>query len=234
MTKSGIRKNLLSLLAGGVLLAGAGSLNADDGNGLENRVSDQPHPTRLRVVKYARDKEKDILTDLYADAHSKLLWALNQVEASGKEFVSSRYEQGLHALYLKNNKQWDEKKQSAWKEKIDKFGLKAVFSSYGPWQMSYVKASEMGYKGRPQDLADPEVSLPYVVRYVEHLNEKFNGDLRKIASAYNGGVGAIKKDKKGNVKFINPEYVRKVIGSYKKAPQRARIYGINKEYALKS
>ena len=225
MTKSG--RNLLKslLLAGGLLASASGNIHADDGGDLESRVSDAPGPTRLRVVKYAREKEHSMFTDAYTAIHSKLLWALNQVEASGKEFVNSRYEQGLHSLYLKNNAKWDEKKQKDWKEKINKFGTKAVFSSYGPWQMSYVKATEMGYKGKPQDLANPQVSLPYVAKYLDYLDKIFNGDVRKVASAYNGGVGAIKKDKNGNIKFVNPKYVQKVIGNYKKAPSEVKVYG---------
>ncbi len=57
MTKSGIKQTLNSLLLAGGLLAGAaGNLSAQD-NYLEDRVSNAPGPTRLKVVMYAKAEE---------------------------------------------------------------------------------------------------------------------------------------------------------------------------------
>lgn len=139
---------------------------------------------------------------------TKLLWALNMMEASGSEKAKKRFEPNFYNKYLKGKKEWMEHEK--------KFGREAISSSYGPWQIMYPTAVSLGYKGSPDALAKPEVSLPLVQKYVAKLNRKFDGDLEKVFSAYNAGEGGVGS---------NPDYVRKAMDSYKRAPSYWIPYG---------
>ena len=68
-----------------------------------------------------------------------------------------------------------------------RFG-KAAAASWGPWQILFVTAWELGYRGNPQDLASPEVSLPWVIKYLNDRVLCWGGvTLEELADAYNSG-----------------------------------------------
>jgi hypothetical protein len=71
---------------------------------------------------------------------------------------------------------------------LEKYGREAA-CSWGPWQVMYVTAKELGYKGAPKELADPEVSLPFAIKLVnERLIERQGAkSLAEIAVGYNSG-----------------------------------------------
>lgn len=142
---------------------------------------------------------------------TKLLWALNMVEGSGQKKVKSRHEPNFYNKYLKGKK--------AWTEHEKKYGAEAIASSYGPWQIMYPTAVQLGYKGTPSALADAKVSLPLVQKMVGNLSKKFGGDLEKVFSAYNAGEGGV---------GTNPEYVKKALENYKRAPSYWIPYGQEK------
>ena len=147
---------------------------------------------------------------------TKLLWALNMKEASGKSKAKSRYEPNYYNQYLKGKKNW------RLHLKIDpeqKWGKEAISSSYGPFQIMYPTAVQYGYKGSPADLEKPEVSLPYVQKYVNALSKKFNGNIEKIFSAYNAGEKGVGS---------NPEYTKEAMDHYKRAPSYWIAYGSKK------
>lgn len=58
--------------------------------------------------------------------------------------------------------------------------------SYGPWQILYISAWELGYRGHPVGLISPEVSAPLVV---ELLNRRWKdkGRLDGAADSWNTG-----------------------------------------------
>ncbi len=71
---------------------------------------------------------------------------------------------------------------------LKRYGRDAA-CSWGPWQIMFVTAKELGYEGAPKDLADPETSLPFVIRLI---NERLIGrqgakTLKEIATGYNSG-----------------------------------------------
>lgn len=142
---------------------------------------------------------------------TKLLWALNMIEASGSAKAKKRHEPNFYKKYLKGKKQWSESEK--------KWGAEAISSSYGPWQIMYPTAVQYGYKGSPSDLEKPEVSLPFVQKYVGSLSKKFNGDIEKVFSAYNAGEGGV---------GTNPDYTKKALDHYKRAPSYWIPYGTKK------
>jgi len=83
---------------------------------------------------------------------------------------------------------------------------RGVSCSWGPWQIMYVTALDLGYQGPPEDLAKPEVSIFYVVKY---LNEGIAAGaicVSQLADFYN--VGKIKARK------VPTGYVRTCISAY--------------------
>ncbi len=138
----------------------------------------------------------------------KLLWALNRQEASGKSRIHSRYEPAFYKRYIKGKAKYAPLEA--------RYGARAVASSYGPWQIMYLTAYEMGYRGKPEDLGKAEVSLPYVLKYLDFLRKKLGQNDRAVISAYNAGPGGV---------GTNPAYTAKVIAYLKKAPADWRVHG---------
>lgn len=138
----------------------------------------------------------------------KLLWALNRQEASGKATIASRYEPGFYNRYIKGRKKY--------RHLETRFGGRAVASSYGPWQIMYLTAYEMGYRGKPEDLSNAATSLPYVLKYVNFLRKKLGNDPSAVISAYNAGPGGIGS---------NPRYTSKVIAYLRNAPSDWTVHG---------
>lgn len=68
------------------------------------------------------------------------------------------------------------------------FGKDAA-CSYSSFQILYITAYEMGYRGTPRELADDMVAIQYVIRF---LNRRIirggASDLEDIADAYNSGT----------------------------------------------
>ena len=73
----------------------------------------------------------------------------------------------------------------------------------------YTTAVQMGYRGDPRDLSRPQASLPYVLKYLDHLKSRFDGDIAKVVSAYNAGPGNV---------GTNPKYTNKVLAHLDRAP----------------
>jgi hypothetical protein len=58
--------------------------------------------------------------------------------------------------------------------------------SYGPWQIMYQTAYELGFEGAPDELANPETNCLYAVRYLNARAAKATS-IEQIARSYNGG-----------------------------------------------
>lgn len=80
--------------------------------------------------------------------------------------------------------------------------------SYGPWQLLYISALELGYSGHPTGLMDPAVSCPFVVKY---LNTRCKNPTRPedYADAYNSGTNTDR--------FIPVDYTRIFMEGYQEA-----------------
>ncbi len=139
---------------------------------------------------------------------ARVLWALNQQEASGRQYVRPRHEPGFYRRYLKDN--------SLFRAAEDKYGAEAISSSYGPWQIMYTTAVQYGYSGAPEDLTHPATSLPYVLKYIRQLQYRFDQNLENVFSAYNAGPGGV---------GTNPYYTTRVLSFFKKAPESWTVFG---------
>ena len=116
--------------------------------------------------------------------------AVAMVESSGGTNVGPRFEPGFLRRYLSKQLEPDFEKLRA------QYGNEAMASSYGPWQVLYRTAYENGFRGSPQQLADPTINRQL---FEKKFTNDFNrtGRLRDALLRYNGGG--------------NPQYPDKVI-----------------------
>ena len=118
-----------------------------------------------------------------------LLIAMTGNESSWGANCAPRFEPGYYrggAYYKKPDNDWLRKLVTKYEQ--------CAAMSWGPWQIMFPVAYELGYKGsahaHPWGLYEPEISLHWVVEY---LNRRvFNGPLpartvRQVGDAYNTG-----------------------------------------------
>ena len=106
--------------------------------------------------------------------------AVKQVESSGGTNVGPRYEPGFQRRYLQGKPRWE--------ALAKQYGWQAVSSSYGPWQIMYPVAVELGFTGSPQQLADPAVNRQYFDKKFLKDYQATKGSLTKTLLRYNGGA----------------------------------------------
>lgn len=157
------------------------------------------------------------LDDLIAARHGDLiqssplstiavLHALADVESShGEARLASRHERAYcygSALY-KGPNGLDLREQSA------RYGCLA-HSSFGTWQIMFIGAFEMGFRGDPVELRDDEVSLPWVLRLIDRriLSRWPRITPRAFADAYNSG--------NPNDEIVPTEYCDRFEAAYQK------------------
>jgi hypothetical protein len=109
----------------------------------------------------------------------KIADGVAMVESSGGKNIGPRYEVGFQKKYLEGKEPWESLSK--------KYGWKAVSSSYGKFQIMFPVAYELGYRGTPQGLADPEVNRQFFEKKFLRDYEKTGGDLDKTFLRYNGG-----------------------------------------------
>jgi len=126
----------------------------------------------------------------------KLLWTLAGIESSFGKNVNYRYEKAFDI----GGKYYNEKI----KRLKNKYG-KGACCSNGVWQLLFITANELGYKGLPRNLIFPEIQIKYVIRFINQRLKGFN-DLIEFADGYNSG----------NYKDENKpkEYIKKFIKIY--------------------
>jgi hypothetical protein len=83
----------------------------------------------------------------------------------------------------------------------------AAHCSYGPWQIMFPTACELGFGGTPEELANPETNCLYAVRYLNARASKAT-NLEHIGRAYNGG--------NINAKAVPQSYIDKLTAAYRK------------------
>lgn len=75
-----------------------------------------------------------------------------------------------------------------------------------------------------RDLYNPEQNIDAGVKYIKYLDKRFNGDLKKIIAAYNGGEGNVHRYQ-GIPPFREThQYVRKVMKNYDKRTRQMQKY----------
>ena len=75
-----------------------------------------------------------------------------------------------------------------------------------------------------RNLYDPEQNVDAGVKYIAYLDKRFNGDLKKIVAAYNGGEGNVMRYR-GIPPFRETRtYVKKVLGNYDKRNRQLEKY----------
>ena len=75
-----------------------------------------------------------------------------------------------------------------------------------------------------RDLYNPEQNVDAGVRYIKYLDKRFNGDLKRIIAAYNGGEGNVKRYQ-GIPPFRETrQYVKKVMKNYDRRTRQLEKY----------
>ena len=75
-----------------------------------------------------------------------------------------------------------------------------------------------------RNLYDPEQNVDAGVKYIAYLDKRFNGDMKKIVAAYNGGEGNVMRYR-GVPPFRETRtYVKKVMGNYDKRNRQLEKY----------
>jgi hypothetical protein len=75
-----------------------------------------------------------------------------------------------------------------------------------------------------RNLYDPEQNIDAGVKYIKYLDKRFDGDLKKIIAAYNGGEGNVKRYQ-GIPPFRETrQYVKKVMTNYDKRTRQLEKY----------
>jgi hypothetical protein len=73
------------------------------------------------------------------------------------------------------------------KKAYKEYGESAA-SSLGPWQIMYVTALELGFKGSPDELAEPENNLEMVIKYLnKRALDKGVMTMSQVADCFNSG-----------------------------------------------
>ena len=101
-----------------------------------------------------------------------------------------------------------------------KAGAKSPVGARGLMQLMPRTGKWMGAR----NLYDPEQNIDAGVKYIAYLDKRFNGDLKKIVAAYNGGEGNVKRY--GGVPPFRETrtYVKKVFKNYDKRTRQLEKY----------
>jgi hypothetical protein len=68
-------------------------------------------------------------------------------------------------------------------EAFGKYGELAAFS-YGPWQLPYIVARDLGFEGSPEELAEPKTNLHFTIQYLNQRILKGAKTVSQIADCY--------------------------------------------------
>ena len=99
-------------------------------------------------------------------------------------------------------------------------GAKSPVGARGLMQLMPRTGRWMGAR----NLYDPEQNVDAGVKYIAYLNKRFNGDLKKIVAAYNGGEGNVMRYR-GIPPFRETrQYVKKVMKNYDRRTKQLEKY----------
>ena len=75
-----------------------------------------------------------------------------------------------------------------------------------------------------RDLYSPEQNVDAGVKYIKYLDKRFNGDIKKIIAAYNGGEGNVQRYNGVPPFRETRQYVKKVMKNYDKRTKQIEHY----------
>jgi len=107
------------------------------------------------------------------------LYALTGVESAFGKMNVPRFERG----YAPGGLYW---KAQHLRDAYDKYGPLAS-CSYGPFQVMYIKAYELGFRAHPLYLWHPEFSGPYAVEVLNLAHHRGARTVNELLDAYNTG-----------------------------------------------
>jgi hypothetical protein len=126
----------------------------------------------------------------------RLLGALAVVESAG----GRNWQPNFEPAFWRDGRYWNAhlaELQNRWGQGADPemrpWCEKAVACSWGPWQVLYVVAEELGYDGPPWGLTAPAVCLEYAIRLINRriapkvLADTPHGIVVQVAGRYNAG-----------------------------------------------
>jgi len=80
--------------------------------------------------------------------------------------------------------------------------------SYGICQIKHETAQTLGFKGKAEDLTNPQINAEYAAKYLKYQIDRYDENLCKAVAAYN--AGSFNESKKFPGKPRNLKYVRRV------------------------
>ena len=149
------------------------------------------------LQRLCREHGKDLNLEGSQIDGSVFLAALLFCESSFGKNIKTRKE----PWYSPGGKYFKDKLKKA----FDKYG-EGVCCSWGPWQIMYATAMGYGYKGEPDNLLDPAISLPIAIKYLNDGIDSGAGTVAQLADYYNSGGFKARKAPTG--------YVRKCVSAY--------------------
>ena len=154
---------------------------------------------REMIGRYRDDVEVLAASDVDPAAVYALIW----VESRGRA-DAYRYEPDFLDRYLRGKPDWKDNPYLG--------QPKRVSASYGPMQVMYPTAWELGYRGEPEGLHG-RTGLEYGIRYYRRKLELY-GDPADAAAAYN--AGSVRRSGGG---YANQAYVDAWRRAYRTAQQ---------------
>lgn len=151
---------------------------------MESVILNNQINTKHDLISFALLYSKEMKVDASIDPYYFLL-ALMQVESSFGIQNIARFE----LSYSRSSIAY--KKSRLLQEGHEKWGDLAA-CSYGPTQILWIVAAELGYNATPIELFHGANSIPYTVKLLNKLAAGGGNTLERLAAAYNGGLGALK------------------------------------------
>jgi len=151
------------------------------------------------IIRYHSEDLK-VFPEMNAQA---FLMAIADLESSFGEYGVPRFE----LSYSRSSIAY--KKSKLLQDGYREFGDLCA-CSYGPFQILWIVARELGYRDHPLNLWSGVISVPYVVEYINKFFNYGPKNEMDLAAMYNAGPGVLK-----NRKNWPTNYVDKFIKRYK-------------------
>ena len=182
-------------------------------------------------------RELSLFDDKWIATEQWLSEEKNTAEKSGGVFLTEmkRISESLRAEFFAEEIPYGELiYEKALKYDVDPALVAAVIeqeSRFKPRARSHVGARGlmqlMPRTGRwmgARDLYNPEQNVDAGVKYIKYLDKRFNGDLKKIIAAYNGGEGNVMRYRGVPPFRETRQYVKKVMKNYDKRTRQIEKY----------
>jgi len=114
----------------------------------------------------------------------EFLYALSGTESNFGRFDIARYEKSYDRNGVYGGK------NALLNKSLNDYGALAA-CSYGPWQIMYATAVNLGFAGHPLELWAAERCIPYVVRYINRSIERGAASIDDLLDSYNTGSHTI-------------------------------------------